>query len=53
MEKKTKMKFLNSYWFLILAATVAIIGLVTGWYFFILLILPFGLFKSGKKDRDD
>ncbi|MDT0677438.1 hypothetical protein [Autumnicola musiva] len=47
------MKFLKSYWFYILAALVTIVGIVTGWYFFILFVIPFGLFRSGKKEDED
>ncbi|MFD2518516.1 hypothetical protein [Salinimicrobium flavum] len=47
------MKFLSSYWFWIIAAIITIIGLVTGWYFFIFLVIPFGLFNFSKKDREE
>ena len=47
------MKFLKSYWFYILAALITIIGLITGWYFFFLFVLPFGLFNFSRKDRDE
>ncbi|SDL10518.1 hypothetical protein SAMN04488034_102305 [Salinimicrobium catena] len=46
------MKFLRSYWFYILAAVITIIGLVTGWYLFIFLVIPFSLFTRNKNDRD-
>lgn len=46
------MKFLNSYWFFILAAIITIIGIVTGWYLFIFLVIPFSLFNFRKKDKD-
>lgn len=45
------MKFLNSYWFYILAAVITIIGIVTGWYLFIFLIIPFSFFNKRKKDE--
>lgn len=44
------MKFLNSYWFYIIAAIITIIGLVTGWYFFLLIFIPFGLFRRKSKE---
>lgn len=47
------MKFLKSYWFYIIAALITIIGLVTGWYFFFLLVLPLGIFSFGNKNRDE
>ncbi len=47
------MKFFNSYWFYIIAALITIIGLVTGWYLFIFLVIPFGFFKFGKKDKEE
>ena len=47
------MKFRTSYWFYIIAAVITIIGLVTGWYFFLLLVLPFGFFGSRNKDKED
>ncbi|MDT0644252.1 hypothetical protein RM553_15550 [Zunongwangia sp. F363] len=47
------MKFLHSYWFYIVAAIITIVGLVTGWYFFLLFVIPFGLFNPGKKDKDE
>ncbi|MEH6407704.1 MAG: hypothetical protein V7767_10505 [Leeuwenhoekiella sp.] len=37
--------------FMIIAAAVTIIGLVTGWYFFIFLVFPFGLGIFSKKDK--
>lgn len=46
------MNFLKAHWFYILAALITIIGLVTGWYFFILLVLPISLF-SGKKNKEN
>ena len=46
-------KFLRAYWFYILAAFITIIGLVTGWYLFIFLVLPFSFFNFRKKDRDE
>lgn len=47
------MKFLGSSWFYVIAAVITIIGLVTGWYFFFLLVIPFGLFNFRKKDKED
>ncbi|MFZ0490204.1 MAG: hypothetical protein WBV11_00945 [Salegentibacter sp.] len=47
------MKFHKSYWLYIIAAAITIIGLVTGWYFFLLLVIPFGFFGSGKKDQEE
>jgi hypothetical protein len=48
------MKFHKSYWFYILAAGISIVGLVTGWYFFLLLVFPLGIFNFGKKkDKDE
>ncbi|MDX1761286.1 MAG: hypothetical protein R3218_03950 [Christiangramia sp.] len=45
------MKIPKSYWLYIIAAIITIFGLVTGWYFFLLLIFPLGLFGSNKKDE--
>lgn len=47
------MQFLKKYWFYILAAAITIFGLITGWYLFIFLVIPFGLFGSRKKDEED
>jgi hypothetical protein len=47
------MKFPKIYWFYILAAAITIFGLITGWYFFFLLVIPLGFFSFGKKDRDE
>ncbi|SHF90000.1 hypothetical protein SAMN05444483_103160 [Salegentibacter echinorum] len=47
------MKFSNSYWLYILAAIITIIGLVTGWYFFLLLVFPLTSFNFGKKKDDE
>lgn len=47
------MKFLNSYWFYILAAAITIFGIITGWYLFIFLVIPFGFFNFGRKDKDE
>jgi hypothetical protein len=44
------MQFFKSYWFYIIAAFITIFGLITGWYIFFLLVLPFGLFNFGGKD---
>ena len=45
------MKIPKSYWFYIIAAIITIIGIVTGWYFFLLLMFPLGFFGSGKKEE--
>ncbi|PTX42591.1 hypothetical protein C8P64_3021 [Christiangramia gaetbulicola] len=45
------MKIPKSYWFYIIAAIITIIGVVTGWYFFLIILFPLGLFRS--KDRDE
>ncbi|WP_373056130.1 hypothetical protein [Zunongwangia sp. H14] len=47
------MKFLKSYWFYIIAAIITIVGLLTGWYFFLLFVVPFGLFSQGKKEEEE
>ncbi|MBZ9631517.1 hypothetical protein LB465_12065 [Salegentibacter sp. LM13S] len=41
------MKFHKTYWLYIIAAIITIVGLVTGWYFFFLLVFPLGLFSFG------
>jgi len=46
------MNFLKAYWFYILAALITIIGLVTGWFLFILLVLPLGLFRGKKNNKN-
>ena len=43
------MKFLRSYWFYIIAAAITIFGLITGWYFFILIAIPFGFFRNKER----
>jgi len=45
------MKIPKSYWFYIIAAVLTIIGLVTGWYFFLLILIPIGLFGSKEKEE--
>ena len=45
------MRFLKSPWFIILSLMITIIGLVTGKFFFLFLILPLSLFNFG--DRND
>ncbi|WP_165499086.1 hypothetical protein [Gramella sp. KN1008] len=45
------MKIPKSYWFYIIAAIVTIIGLVTGWYLFLLVIFPLSFFGSRKKNE--
>lgn len=47
------MKFHKSYWLYIIAAAITIIGLVTGWYFFLLLVIPFSLFNRKEKDKEE
>ncbi|MGB7785650.1 MAG: hypothetical protein WBL27_06065 [Salinimicrobium sp.] len=44
---------MKTYWLYILAAIITIIGLVTGWYFFLLLVIPFGLFRTRKKNHEE
>lgn len=53
LTKIYKMKFLKAYWFYILAALITIIGIVTGWYLFIFLVIPFGFFNFGRKDKEE
>ncbi len=36
-------------WIMVIAAAITIIGLLTGWYLFILVILPLGLFFKKKE----
>ncbi|WP_193510777.1 hypothetical protein [Christiangramia fulva] len=47
------MRFPKSYWFYIIAALITIIGLVTGWYFFLLIIFPLGLFSRNKGNDNE
>lgn len=47
------MKFLSSYWFYIIAAIITIVGIITGWYLFIFLVLPLGMFSFGKKKEEE
>lgn len=47
------MRFIKTYWFYILAALITIIGIVTGWYLFIFLVIPFGFFNFGNKKEDE
>ncbi len=47
------MQFLKTYWIYVLAAAITIFGLITGWYFFLLLVIPFGFFRTGKKDDEE
>lgn len=46
------MNFLRTYWFLIIAALITIIGILTGWYLFIFLVFPLSFFIRKKKDED-
>lgn len=46
------MNFLKSHWLFILAALITIIGIITGWYLFILLVIPFGFLSTGKKKEN-
>jgi len=45
------MKIPKSYWFYIIAAVITIIGFITGWYFFLLLVFPLGIFSSNQNDK--
>ncbi|MGY5846875.1 hypothetical protein ACW6QP_05600 [Salegentibacter sp. HM20] len=45
------MKFLKKYWYLILAALITLVGILTGWYLFIFLIFPLGFF--GRNNRNE
>lgn len=47
------MQNLRSYWLYIVAALITIIGIITGWYLCIFLVLPFGLLKFGGKDDEE
>lgn len=47
------MKFRTSYWFYIIAALITIIGIVTGWYLFIFLVIPFGFFNFSRNNKDE
>ncbi|MBZ9729099.1 hypothetical protein LB467_05325 [Salegentibacter sp. JZCK2] len=47
------MKFHKSYWFYIIAAIITIVGLVSGWYFFLLLVFPLGLFSFGNNKNEN
>lgn len=47
------MKFLKTYWVYVIAALITIIGILTGWYLFILFVFPLGLFRTGRKDKDE
>jgi len=53
LKSDNRMKFLNSPWLLIISILITIIGLVTGKFFFLFLILPLSLFGFRKKDRED
>ena len=48
------MRILKENWLYIVAALITLIGLVTGKYFFLFLVIPFGFnfFRSDKKDED-
>ena len=45
------MKFLKSPWFLVICLLITIIGIVTGKFLFLFLILPLSLFGFGKNDK--
>ncbi|CAL67010.1 hypothetical protein [Christiangramia forsetii] len=45
------MKLPKSYWFYIFAAVITIIGYITGWYFFLLLVFPLGIFTSNRNEK--
>ncbi|SKB60041.1 hypothetical protein SAMN05660903_01602 [Salegentibacter salinarum] len=47
------MKFRKSYWLYIIAAIITIVGLVTGWYFFLLLVFPLGFFSFGNNKNEE
>ena len=47
------MKFLKSPWLLILSLVITLIGIITGKFLFLFLILPLSLFNFGKKGRDE
>jgi hypothetical protein len=46
------MKMSKSTWFYIIAAAITILGIVTGWYFFFLIMLPLGFFNFKDKNND-
>lgn len=48
-----RMKFLKSPWLLILSLVITLIGIITGKFLFLFLILPLSLFNFGKKGRDE
>ncbi|WP_168191315.1 MULTISPECIES: hypothetical protein [Antarcticibacterium] len=47
------MNFLKPYWFYIVAAAITIIGIVTGWYLFIFLAIPFGFFGRSNRNEEE
>lgn len=49
------MKLKKLHWILLIGLAITVIGLVTGQYFFLLLILPlgFGFSGGGKKEDKD
>lgn len=51
--KLRHMEFIKTYWVYILAALITIIGILTGWYLFLLFVFPLGLFRTGRKDKDE
>lgn len=49
------MQILKENWLYIVAALITLIGLITGKFFFLFLVIPFGFsfFKRDKKDSED
>ncbi|WP_189319393.1 hypothetical protein [Leeuwenhoekiella nanhaiensis] len=47
-------RILKENWLYIVAALITLFGLITGKYFFLFFVIPFGFnfFKSDKKDKD-
>ena len=48
------MRILKENWFYIVAALITLIGLITGKFFFLFLVLPFGFgwFKKSSNDEE-
>lgn len=47
------MKFLKSPWFIVISLLITLIGIITGKFLFLFLILPLSLFNFGKKDKEE
>ncbi len=49
------MRILKKNWLYIVAALITLVGLITGKFFFLFLVIPFGFgfFKRDKKDSED